>query len=188
MTLTLQELAGVISLVLSILVVMIFAYLIVAATKSEDKVTAKKKIYKVRGRYLWGLGGAVAVLFFISMQSLPYPSFMGTADKVVNVVAYQWAWKLAEGEATVDPATFDGTNDITLPANTMIQFNVTSADVNHNFAIYDSEGVLVAQTQAMPSYTNKLLYKFKQAGEYKVLCLEYCGLAHAFMVANIHVK
>ncbi|HRP68600.1 MAG TPA: hypothetical protein PLY93_03635, partial [Turneriella sp.] len=57
-------------------------------------------------------------------------------------------------------------------------------------AIYDSGQRIVAQTQAMPHYTNRLRVKFDKPGDYSVLCLEYCGLGHhkmrsAFKVAAL---
>ena len=69
-----------------------------------------------------------------------------------------------------------------------MQFRVSSADINHGFALYDPEMRLVAQTQAMPGYTNTLNYTFDRAGTYKVLCLEYCGIAHHNMVSEIKVS
>jgi len=40
----------------------------------------------------------------------------------------------------------------------------------------------------MPGYVNRLGYTFTETGEYEVLCLEYCGLAHHAMVAKIIVR
>jgi cytochrome c oxidase subunit II len=74
-----------------------------------------------------------------------------------------------------------------VPIGQTVEFHVTSADINHGFALYDPEMHLVAQTQAMPGYTNKLNYTFSRAGTYKVLCLEYCGIAHHNMIAEIKV-
>ena len=68
-----------------------------------------------------------------------------------------------------------------------MQFNVTSLDVNHGFAIYDPNDRIVTQAQAMPGFTNRLLYTFKEPGKYRVMCLEYCGLAHHAMVAEFEV-
>jgi cytochrome c oxidase subunit 2 len=64
---------------------------------------------------------------------------------------------------------------------------VTSADVNHNFAIYNSKGCMVGQTQAMPQYTNEMQHLFEEKGII-ILCLEYCGIPHAYMFATIHIK
>jgi cytochrome c oxidase subunit 2 len=59
--------------------------------------------------------------------------------------------------------------------------------VNHGFALYDPEFRVVAETQAMPGYTNVLRYTFREPGTYQVLCLEYCGVAHHAMMAQIKV-
>jgi cytochrome c oxidase subunit 2 len=45
----------------------------------------------------------------------------------------------------------------------------------------------VAQTQSMPGYTNVLRHTFDEPGTYKILCLEYCGLGHHEMSAEINV-
>ena len=68
-----------------------------------------------------------------------------------------------------------------------VLFRVTSADVNPGFGVSDSELRLVAQTQAMPGYTNVLRHTFAQPGKYRVLCMEYCGLVHHNMIAEIDV-
>lgn len=62
-----------------------------------------------------------------------------------------------------------------------ILFEVTSRDVNHNFGIYNSDGDLIAQVQAMPDYVNDLEVTFRKPGRYTVRCLEYCGTGHARM-------
>lgn len=74
------------------------------------------------------------------------------------------------------------------PANELIEFRVTSFDVNHGFAIYDPSNKLIAQTQAMPGYVNRLRWKFSEPGNYNILCLEYCGMAHQGMRASFTVK
>jgi cytochrome c oxidase subunit II len=69
-----------------------------------------------------------------------------------------------------------------------VEFHVTGSDVNHGFGIYDPQLRLVAQTQAMPGYTNVLRHTFTKPGSYKILCLEYCGLAHHTMMAEFNVR
>ena len=67
-------------------------------------------------------------------------------------------------------------------------YKVTSADVNHGFAIYNADLEVIAQTQAMPTYTNELRVRYPKPGRYKILCLEYCGLAHHAMITEITVS
>jgi cytochrome c oxidase subunit 2 len=45
----------------------------------------------------------------------------------------------------------------------------------------------VTQTQAMPGYVNKLYHTFTKPGKYQILCMEYCGAAHHFMVTEFEV-
>ncbi|HCY42855.1 MAG TPA: hypothetical protein DHV48_16155 [Prolixibacteraceae bacterium] len=91
-------------------------------------------------------------------------------------------------DKAIDSKTPAGESSIELPANQLIEFRVTSLDVNHGFAIYDQSNNLIAQTQAMPGYVNRLRWKFKEPGNYNILCLEYCGMAHQVMRATLTVK
>ena len=68
-----------------------------------------------------------------------------------------------------------------LPSDQPLQFNVTSMDVNHGFAIYDENGHIVGQTQAMPGFTNVLLVSLPKPGTYTIHCTELCGIGHSFM-------
>ncbi|MBS1949098.1 MAG: cytochrome C oxidase subunit II [Bacteroidetes bacterium] len=186
--LTVQGYAAIISLAGAILVIAVVLFLLRTSTTQEDKLAVKKKVYKIRGRYFFALVTCIIILLLVTLQLLPYPKFQSEPGEVVTVVGMQWMWKMAPGTSIETPAAFTGNNEITLPANKAIRFIVTSGDVNHDFAIYDNNGVLVAQTQAMPQYHNELQYVFPQKGDYEILCLEYCGLAHAIMLGKIHVQ
>ena len=70
----------------------------------------------------------------------------------------------------------------------LVEFHVTAQDVNHGFAIYKEKTRMVTQTQAMPGYVNRLQVRFTEPGDYELLCLEYCGVAHHDMRAVIHVR
>ncbi|MCM3117790.1 hypothetical protein M3610_21285 [Neobacillus sp. MER 74] len=69
-----------------------------------------------------------------------------------------------------------------------VQFRVTSKDVTHGFGLYDEKLHLIAQTQAMPDYTNIVSITFKKPGTYKIMCLEYCSTGHHVMIKDIVVK
>ena len=185
---TLQDFVGIISLAGALIVVSVVVFLIVSSTQNQDKASVKHRVFKIRTRYFFGLSVILVIILFISLRLLPYPRFQGEADEVVTVVGIQWDWQMAHGITNKTPHEFLGKNEITLPVNKRIKFIVTSDDVNHDFAIYNNEGVLLTQTQAMPQYKNVLEYVFTKKGNYTVFCLEYCGLAHAFMMGTIHVQ
>ncbi|MEO9023335.1 MAG: hypothetical protein ABI237_18815 [Ginsengibacter sp.] len=186
--LILQDYAVIISMAVGVLVVAVVIFLMTSSSIDEDKDSAKHKTYKMRGRYFFGLIIFLVICTFVSLRFLPYHRFQNKPEEEVTVVGMQWSWKMAPGVSDKSPGEFTGSNEISLPANKGIEFIVTSADVNHAFGIYNSKGVLLAQTQAMPGYHNKLQYEFAQKGDYHILCMEYCGLAHSFMMGTIHVN
>jgi len=151
-----------------------FIYVISQAGKPADPVQVQKTAYAIRRGWfialvVMGIGVTYASLnpFPIGEQSSP-----SQTAQIVNAVGHQWAWDLSQSQVR---------------AGTPVQFNVTSDDVNHGFAIYGPGDRIVAQTQAMPGFTNRLLYTFKEAGKYRVMCLEYCGLAHHAMTTEFEV-
>ncbi|HEY9179147.1 MAG TPA: hypothetical protein VIO32_00405, partial [Candidatus Baltobacteraceae bacterium] len=116
------------------------------------------------------LAASIAVFIF-TIPHFPYASAQ-TPGKHFTVVAQQYSFALPTA----------------LPANTPVVFDVTSRDVNHGFAIYDPQGRLIGQVQAMPDYVNHLPFVFHVRGHYTVRCLEYCGIAHASMQGGFEVR
>ncbi|HRQ32990.1 MAG TPA: hypothetical protein PLM89_07795 [Anaerolineales bacterium] len=140
----------------------------------EEEVT--KNANTLRRRLAFPMIATLVILLTAVFYWSPYPIFrehtIGKPEVTVNVNSFQWGWILDAD---------------TLPVHKVVEFNVTSRDVNHGFAIYNSEGRLVAQTQAMPGYVNKLIFKFDEPGEYTIRCLEYCGVSHHVMLATFTV-
>lgn len=156
------------------LVALVFIAVISQAGKVADATQVQKKAYAIRRWWF------IALLVFgigVTYASLkPFP----IADQherpreaqIVDVVGHQWFWDLSRHQVNAGAA---------------VEFHVTSADVNHGFAIYGPNDRIVAQTQAMPGFTNRLVHTFTQPGKYRVLCLEYCGLAHHVMANEFEV-
>lgn len=127
--------------------------------------------YRWRGPLFWALlvlGVVVSVATLIEWPHRAYAA-VGPAVKTIKAAGYQWRWKLSED---------------TVPVGQPVEFHVTAEDVNHGFGIY-RDSKLLAQIQAMPGFTNKLRFTFPAPGEYQILCLEYCGVAHHGMMATV---
>lgn len=88
----------------------------------------------------------------------------------------------------IDPKNPGAGDTIEINTGELVEFRVTSLDVNHGFAIYGPNNDIVAQTQAMPGYVNRLRWKFTTPGTYNILCLEYCGNGHQLMKSTFTVK
>lgn len=152
----------------------VFIYVISRSGQAGEPVQVKTRAYRIR-RWLF-LALVVFGVWVTGTTLRPFPIEPQRAStapvQVVPVVAYQWAWKM-----TAD----------SLRAGVPVEFEVTSGDVNHGFAIYDSDDRLLTQTQAMPGVTNRLVHTFARPGKYRVLCLEYCGTAHHVMIREFEV-
>jgi cytochrome c oxidase subunit 2 len=174
---SLQDAIWVIALAGMGLVALGFVLVILQAGKPADDAARAKSTRSARRLQAW-LFGALLVIFAVgtwaTLRQFPIPPQRAALDsqQVVDVVGRQWFWQIT-------PAT--------VRAGSPVEFRVTSTDINHGFAIYAPDGHIVIQTQAMPGYTNKLLYTFAEPGTYAVMCLEYCGLGHAPMTAAIQV-
>ena len=141
----------------------------------EEYKNVMEKGYAFRRKYFYGLLIVSLIFSGLGVYILPYPQMKEamamSRPYIVKVTAMQFAFDISETK---------------LPLGT-VRFDVTSADVNHGFGIYDSDGMLVAQTQAMPDYVNKLYVNFTKPGKYQVWCLEYCGVVHHSMMTEFDV-
>ena len=146
--------------------------------RADDYTPMQKRAYHLRAKLFWGLVLVLGPTMIYNLADLPYSasyarsSASGAQVQVIEAKGYQWRWELSRNRVAVGQP---------------VEFHVTSADINHGFAIYDTDMHLVVQTQAMPGYINKLNYTFSKKGTYKILCLEYCGVAHHNMITEIEV-
>ena len=170
-----QENALMITLVLSSLLSLAFFIVIKNAGKPTDFAEVSQAGYKIRNRLFAALlvGGVVVTGLTLPRAFIPTLAWDGSArTQTIRADGYQWYWELDNDEVFVD-----------VP----VEFLVSSEDVTHGFGVYDEDLRLLGQTQAMPGYVNRLNITFTEPGTYQILCLEYCGLAHHDMVAEIYV-
>ncbi|MGS2724157.1 hypothetical protein ACVBEJ_10465 [Porticoccus sp. GXU_MW_L64] len=171
-----QETVLVLSLVLMAVVLGGFVFVALNASKDGgDYQPIQKRAYGVRRKLFWLLLVAGIPITVATTVDLPFAATRGDvadADRQIEVVGYQWYWQLSGSSAEVGET---------------VVFNVAAADVSHGLGVYDKHMRLIGQTQAMPGYTNSLKLTFEQPGTYKLMCLEYCGLAHHAMVSDFIV-
>jgi cytochrome c oxidase subunit 2 len=72
---------------------------------------------------------------------------------------------------------------IQVPAGSTVTFHVTSADVIHGFHIAETN----VNTMVIPGQDATLTAEFDEAGEYGIVCHEYCGSGHHSMEGKIEV-
>jgi len=171
-----QMVAWITSLVIMLFIAGMFLFVAIKSKEKREYEPIVKKWYKARKFYATILIVGMIGVSFYTIRLLPFNQPVygeGLEPTIVDVEAFQFGWDISQTEFEVDEP---------------IEFDVTSRDVNHGLGIYDEDMELIAQTQAMPDYTNTIYITFEEPGVYEVLCLEYCGLAHHQMMAEIVVK
>jgi cytochrome c oxidase subunit 2 len=169
---TVQSFVLAVSLLLVVLVAITFWWAVRNSAAVPDTTEVAGRAERLRSGLFWNL--VLLGLLVALLTLLPWPHDAATSQGTVVVTATgnQWSWELSQKD---------------VPLGRPVVFRVTSRDVNHGFGVYDPEGTLLFQTQAMPGYINQVRYTFTKPGRYRVLCLEYCGLVHHDMTANLRV-
>ncbi len=183
-----QRVALVLFLVLTAAIIIAFAW--VALSTRRPEALDVKRAYAVR-RVFFFITAAVLLAALIGTASrTPYNAARARPDRIIYVAAQQFgfSFSLEPIVSMQDLARVPVVQQLELPAGALLEFRVTSLDVNHNFGLYGPERRLLAQTQAMPGYVNRLLVRLETPGRYQVLCLEYCGAGHHVMQTELTVK
>lgn len=99
----------------------------------------------------------------------PGPRKLSDGSYEVYYVAHVFAF---------DPQT------VTVPAGSRVTFYVTSTDVVHGFFIPRTD----INMMVVPGWVSTQTHTFGRAGEYLLICHEYCGIGHQDMFARIEVR
>jgi cytochrome c oxidase subunit 2 len=161
----------------------------VARSTGDHRAIDYSKTNRLRLLFFVSLAVILVTFLSLTLPHLPYAIEAQAPDRIVHAVGKQYAWSLTDGPG---PSLANWDRDfsptVAVPVRTLVEFRVTTLDVNHGFSLYAPDGHLVAQTQAMPGYVNRLRVTFDQPGTYTVLCLEFCGMSHHRMRGVVEVK
>ncbi|MEM7198887.1 MAG: hypothetical protein AAF628_01390 [Planctomycetota bacterium] len=177
------------SLFLALSVVCAAAFIAVARSTAAPEDVPYEATAKLRARLFWVVLAVLLVFLGLTIPYTPYPDESAQPDRVVHVRARQFAFDFSDrpfpDDATTDPDQAPLTG---IATGDLVEFRVTAMDVTHGFGVYDADGALLAQVQAMPGYVNRLRMQFDTAATYEILCMEYCGAAHHVMRAALDVE
>ena len=105
-------------------------------------------------------------------------------ELVVEVEGVQWAWIFNYPEQDVSTV-----NELILPLDRNITFEITSSDVLHSFWVPS----FLMKIDAVPGKTTEITLRPTKVGSFetdplmRLQCAELCGLAHSKMVARVSV-
>lgn len=125
-------------------------------------------------RWLFG-GGLVLPAVVIAIVFGFTISAMRNADLepgtlTIEVIGHQWWWEVRyDGFTTA--------NEIVIPVDEPVTFELESEDVIHSFWVPELGGKI----DLFPDMTNTVTLQADDSGEYGGVCAEFCGLQHARM-------
>lgn len=131
---------------------------------------------------LW-LGAVIPTLYLtvLLVSSLPTMRSLEAkaGDLEIAVDGKQFWWRVqyrpAGGQAV------ETANEIRVPVGRTVSFSLASPDVIHSFWIPG----LAGKVDMIPGRTNKLVVLATEAGNYRGVCAEFCGLSHARMAFDV---
>lgn len=126
----------------------------------------------IGGIELPGPSGRVDPSALASNETFSEPGLHQIGDHEYEAVLVAQTW------------SFAGADQLTVPAGSTVHFKVTSADVIHGFYIRD----VLVNSMVIPGQVTEVTAHFDEAGEYQILCHEYCGLGHHLMAALVTVE
>ena len=104
----------------------------------------------------------------------------------VEVMAQQWAWNFryaGEDKKFNTPDDIITLNELHIPTDTPVYFNLRSKDVIHSFFLPNFR----YKQDAIPGETTHMWVQAKEGGTFEIVCAELCGWAHYKMKGTIHV-
>ena len=184
---------------ISVFVLFLMLYLMVKFRESKNP-TPSKTTHNVMLEVLWTVIPCLilVVIAVPSFKLLYKEETIPKADVTLKVIGYQWYWgyeypdeKIAFESVMIEdkdlkpgqPRLLATDTKIVVPVNKVVKVLITSADVNHAWAI-PAFGV---KRDAIKGRINESWFKAEKEGIYYGQCSELCGIKHAFMPIELHV-
>ena len=145
--------------------------------------------------WMWGAAGLIlvfvaAIVFAATNQAIHPPSHVETIDPTTAAETGEFAepgvFETGGGTTVVMRSQmysfFPG--EVRVPQGKPVTFRITSTDVLHGFQIVGTN----ANVMVSPGYVSQFTMSFPWAGEYLIVCNEYCGIGHHIMQGKLIVE
>lgn len=140
---------------------------------------------RVRSRLLWigGIIGPAIILLLLLVASGRVGASTAHVERpdeiVIDVTGHMFWWEVHYPDHDVTTA-----NEIHVPVDRPVRLRLYSEDVIHSFWIPRMHGKI----DTIPGQENWLSFEPTETGTFRGACAEFCGIAHAQMVAWLEVQ
>ena len=104
-----------------------------------------------------------------------YRKMRDVPDDVIEIKAIgrMWTWSFEYANGKVSPELY-------VPINQAIKLNLYSPDVVHSLYI----PAFRIKEDVVPGIDNHMWFEAQKLGRYDILCAEYCGVNHSYMLSS----
>lgn len=174
----------IVSIVVAVIALLIAFAILRARREAREKGTGVERQTSGLAWIYWGSGLAFPILvamavwnFAVTRNATDLPSSPGLE---VEVTGHRWWWEVRY--RNVEPVrNITSANEIVIPVGVPVRFDLTSADVIHDFWVPK----LGPKMDMIPGTWNEVWLQADAAGTYVGQCAEFCGLEHAKMGLRI---
>jgi len=166
-----------ISVVLLFIVTVTMIYFIIRYNKKRHPVAANIE-GSVTLEIIWTIIPVILVLIMFWFGYIGYKPMEQIPDEAIEIkaIARMWSW-------TFEYDNGRKSDRLIVPYNKPVKLDLVSQDVLHNLYI----PAFRIKKDVVPGRTNTMWFVAQKEGSYDILCAEYCGLRHAYMITKIDV-
>lgn len=140
---------------------------------------------KARSRLVWIGGIILPALILIVLLVASGRVGASTAhveregELVIDVIGHMFWWEVSYPDQGITTA-----NEIHVPVDRPVRLRLTTQDVIHSFWMPRLHG----KVDMIPGHENSMSFEPTETGRFRGQCAEFCGIAHAQMIAFIEVQ
>lgn len=166
-----------ISLFFLIGITVVMIYFVIRYNKKRNP-----KATNIEGNFtlevVWTVIPTLLVMLMFYYGWMGYKPMRQVPDNAIEITTYGQMWKFSfeypDGRIT---------DTLVVPINQPVKLNLVARDVLHSFYV----PAFRVKEDMVPGKDNFLWFEANREGRYDVLCAEYCGMLHSFMLSSITV-
>lgn len=166
-----------ISLVFLVGITFAMIYFVIKFNKKRNPVAINVKESK-RLEIIWTVVPTLLVLVMFYYGWVGYAPMRDFPEDAIQVKATgrMWSWSFEYENGKISPT-------LIVPIDKAVTLNLFSPDVLHSLYI----PAFRVKEDVVPGINNKMWFEANILGEYDILCAEYCGDRHSYMMSIVEV-
>lgn len=166
-----------ISLVFLVGITFAMIYFVIKFNKKRHPIA--KNVKESKGlEIIWTVVPTLLVLVMFYYGWVGYAPMRDFPDDAIQVKATgrMWSWSFEYENGKISPT-------LIVPIDKAVTLNLYSPDVLHSLYI----PAFRVKEDVVPGVNNKMWFEANILGEYDILCAEYCGDRHSYMLSKVEV-